>query len=53
MNVKVEEKMKGLDMLKNNEKSEIYNLPGERDARYYNRILSKLNERQQKWNISV
>ena len=47
MIVKVKEKLEKTRHVENNDKSEKYSLPGERNIKYYHRILSKLSERQQ------
>ena len=47
MNVKEEGKIERTRHEKNNDIFEKYKLPGEGDARYYNRILSILSKRQQ------
>ena len=47
MVVKVEEKFEKTRHVKNDDKSKKYNLRGERNVRYSNRILSNSRERQQ------
>ena len=46
--MKVKEKFEKTRQVKSNDKSKKYILQGEKNVRYYDRILSKLSERQQK-----
>ena len=48
MIIKVEEKFEKTRNVKIGDKSKIYILRGERNAKYYDRILSKARERQEK-----